>query len=73
MFKELLILSRITLTSQRTTWASVFTMDNSPTWALNFCSILCRDKAVRTEAMALLRDFPRRDAMWDTKVFLALY
>ncbi|KAF6808147.1 C6 zinc finger domain protein [Colletotrichum musicola] len=51
----------------------VFTMDSSsPTWPLGAAAMLCADGEVRADATELLRDFPRRDGLWDTQAFLTM-
>ncbi|KAK1977232.1 hypothetical protein LZ30DRAFT_601731 [Colletotrichum cereale] len=50
-----------------------FTMDsNGPTWPLGAAAMLCLDKGVQADALRLLRGFPRRDGLWDTRVFVGM-
>ncbi|KAG7067839.1 C6 zinc finger protein [Colletotrichum scovillei] len=73
-FSEILGMSRIVLEGQSSMDQSreVFTMDTSPSWAILSASIYCVDAHVRREAHRLLRDFPRRDGIWDTRLFAAI-
>ncbi|KAK1964311.1 hypothetical protein LY78DRAFT_682590 [Colletotrichum sublineola] len=50
-----------------------FTMNsNGSTWPLGAAAMLCFDEGVRADALRLLRDFPRRDGLWDTRVFVGM-
>ncbi|KAF6789022.1 C6 zinc finger domain protein, partial [Colletotrichum musicola] len=50
----------------------VFTMDMGPTWPLFLAGTRCRDAEVRNEAIRLLHEHPRRDGLWDSRIFYAL-
>lgn len=52
--------------------AEMFTMDMGPTWPLFLAGTRCRDPGVRDEAIRLLRENPRRDGLWDSRIFYAL-
>ncbi|TQN70562.1 Transcriptional regulatory protein moc3 [Colletotrichum shisoi] len=73
-FKEVVSMSQAVLEGQSPSEKSkeVFTMDTSPSWSLLSASIFCTDRAVREEAHFLLRDYPRRDGIWDTRLFAAV-
>ncbi|OHF03899.1 C6 zinc finger protein [Colletotrichum orchidophilum] len=73
-FSEILAMSRMVLEGQlgMDQTREVFTMDSSPSWAILCASIYCVDADVRNEAHCLLRDFPRRDGIWDTRLFAAI-
>ncbi|KZL84473.1 c6 zinc finger protein [Colletotrichum incanum] len=73
-FKDIVSMSRIVLEGQSFMDRSkeVFTMDNSPSWSLFSVSTFCVDAAVREEAHLLLRNYPRRDGIWDTRLFTAI-
>ncbi|GKT67050.1 C6 zinc finger protein [Colletotrichum tofieldiae] len=73
-FKEIVSMSRTVLEEQSSMDMSkeVFTMDNSPSWSLLSVSTFCVDATVREEAHLLLRDYPRRDGIWDTRLFTAI-
>ncbi|KAJ0160262.1 Transcriptional regulatory protein moc3 [Colletotrichum tanaceti] len=73
-FKKVVSMSRAVLEGQSPSDKSkeVFTMDTSPSWSLLSASTFCTDSAVREEAHFLLRDYPRRDGVWDTRLFTAI-
>ncbi|KXH25686.1 C6 zinc finger protein [Colletotrichum salicis] len=73
-FRKILAMSRMVLEGQSNMdqTREVFTMDTSPSWAILSASIYCVDADVRTDAHRLLRDFPRRDGIWDTRLFAAI-
>ncbi|TIC90056.1 putative transcriptional regulatory protein C15D4.02 [Colletotrichum higginsianum] len=73
-FKEVVSMSKTVLEGQSPSDQSkeVFTMDTSPSWSLLSASTFCMDPAVREEAHFLLRDYPRRDGIWDTRLFTAI-
>lgn len=50
----------------------VFTMDTSPSWPLFLAGMRCRDLEVRERAVRLLGRHPRRDGLWDSRMFHAL-
>jgi hypothetical protein len=52
--------------------AEVFTMDASPSWPLFLTGMRCRDLVVREQAVRLLGRHPRRDGLWDSRMFHAL-
>ncbi|KAK5658369.1 hypothetical protein OQA88_2345 [Cercophora sp. LCS_1] len=68
-FEELVRLSHTILENQPKPAGSteVFTMDHGPTSALFLVVLKCVDAKVRTEAMGLLKQYPRRDAFWDSR------
>lgn len=68
-FKEILRLSEVILTSQS---RETFSMDHGPTLPLFLAATKCVEQSVREEAARLLREYPRRDALWDTRNVLAL-
>ncbi|KAK2055509.1 hypothetical protein LY76DRAFT_187193 [Colletotrichum caudatum] len=66
---------RLTMTTTTTGAAAgeTFTMNsNCPTWPLGAAAMLCLDKGVQADALRLLREFPRRDGLWDTRVFVGM-
>ncbi|GKT61676.1 C6 zinc finger domain-containing protein [Colletotrichum tofieldiae] len=52
--------------------AEIFTMDMGPTWPLFLAGTRCREAEVRNEAIRLLYENPRRDGLWDSRIFYAL-
>ncbi|TDZ17283.1 Transcriptional regulatory protein moc3 [Colletotrichum orbiculare MAFF 240422] len=50
----------------------MFTMDMGPTWPLFMAGLRCRDPSVRNDAIQLLRQYPRRDGLWDSRIFYAI-
>jgi hypothetical protein len=70
-FQEIVRLSSIILPNQPKFGQSLetFTMDNGPSWPLFVTAARCRDAIVREEAMTLLNDYPRRDGLWDSRIF----
>lgn len=49
-----------------------FTLDNGPTLSLFLTSLKCRDRHVRSQALDLLRRYPRRDAFWSSHAAAAI-
>ncbi|ROT41687.1 hypothetical protein SODALDRAFT_308628 [Sodiomyces alkalinus F11] len=47
-------------------------VDGGVTWPLGLVSLHCRDPLVREEAIRVLRQYPRRDGLWDTRLFAAV-
>ncbi|KAL0930406.1 C6 zinc finger domain-containing protein [Colletotrichum truncatum] len=52
--------------------SEMFTMDMGPTWPLFLAGTRCRNPEVRNEAIRLLHENPRRDGLWDSRIFYAL-
>lgn len=52
--------------------AEIFTMDMGPMWPLFLAGTRCREADVRNEAIRLLHENPRRDGLWDSRIFYAL-
>ncbi|KZL76080.1 C6 zinc finger domain protein, partial [Colletotrichum tofieldiae] len=75
-FREYVTLSEEFLHLQKRltkTAGETFTMDSiSPTWPLGAAAMLCVDKDVQADASRLFREFPRRDGLWDTQVWLSM-
>ncbi|OLN81404.1 putative transcriptional regulatory protein C15D4.02-like protein 2 [Colletotrichum chlorophyti] len=75
-FREFITLSEEFLQMQHLQMSmkgEVFTMDSiSPTWPLGAASLLCMDEDARLHAQRLMRDYPRRDGLWDTHAFLSM-
>ena len=75
-FREMVRLSRTILESQPRVGGfesrEVFTMDTGPTWPLFITAVRCRDADVRSEAVELLQSHPRRDGLWDSRLFAAM-
>ncbi|KAK0714723.1 hypothetical protein B0H67DRAFT_220594 [Lasiosphaeris hirsuta] len=71
-FKEIVRLAAILLANQPKPagCAEVFTMDHGPVLALFTVASRCLDPQVRGEAVALLEQYPRRDAFWDSRAVL---
>lgn len=71
-FKEIVRLAAILLANQPKPagCAEVFTMDHGPSLALFTVATRCLDPQVRREAVALLEQYPRRDAFWDSRAVL---
>lgn len=76
IFREIVSLSEIVLHHQRDATSpaggEVFTMDTSPTYPLFIASMRCRDFEVREQAVRILGRHPRRDGLWDSRMFHAL-
>ncbi|KAL0932676.1 C6 zinc finger domain protein [Colletotrichum truncatum] len=73
-FKAIVSLCRIVLKGQDDSPQSakeVFTMDSGPTLPLVVAGVFCVDAETREEAHQLFRDYPRRDAIYDSRVFEA--
>ncbi|KAF6824762.1 C6 zinc finger domain protein [Colletotrichum musicola] len=74
-FKEMVSLSRTILScqlSERSSSQDVFSMETSPAWPLMFVGIFCHEQELREEARQLMRKYPRRDALWDSRAFEAV-
>ncbi|OIW28813.1 hypothetical protein CONLIGDRAFT_392739 [Coniochaeta ligniaria NRRL 30616] len=73
-FREIVRLSAILLPEQHNNGgeSEVFTIDNGPTMALFVVAVKCRDSAVRDEALCLLKKYPRRDGLWDSRAFAVI-
>ncbi|OHF03787.1 C6 zinc finger protein [Colletotrichum orchidophilum] len=52
--------------------AEVFTIEDGPTWPLCTVFLMCTMPGVRQAIVQLLKDFPRRDGLWDTSTFLVI-
>ncbi|TDZ37654.1 Aspercryptin biosynthesis cluster-specific transcription regulator atnN [Colletotrichum trifolii] len=73
-FKGIVALSRIVLSGQKEQMGpdkEVFSMDSSPSWALLLAGIFCHDENVRDDVRRLFQEYPRRDALWDSKAIEA--
>ncbi|KAK2016141.1 hypothetical protein LZ32DRAFT_645302 [Colletotrichum eremochloae] len=70
-FKRIVSMSRTVLEGQSSIDGSkeVFTMDTSPSWSLLTASTFCVDAEVRKDAHNLLKEYPRLDGIWDTRLF----
>ncbi|KAB5535167.1 hypothetical protein GE09DRAFT_1250236 [Coniochaeta sp. 2T2.1] len=73
-FREIVRLSAVLLPQQhkKSGGMEVFTIDNGPTMALFIVAVKCRDSEVRDDALRLLKKYPRRDGLWDSRAFAAL-
>ncbi|KAK2042050.1 C6 zinc finger protein [Colletotrichum somersetense] len=73
-FRQVVSMSRTVLEAQSFVDRSkeVFTMDSGLSWSLLTVSTYCADVKLRKEAQMLLREYPRRDGIWDTRLFAAL-
>ncbi|KAK1989912.1 C6 zinc finger protein [Colletotrichum falcatum] len=73
-FRQIVSMSRTVLEGQSPVgWSKeVFTIDSGPSWSLLTASTFCVDAEARKEARTLLREYPRRDGIWDTRLFAAL-
>ncbi|KAG7133425.1 hypothetical protein HYQ46_009295 [Verticillium longisporum] len=77
IYSEIVSLSSEILPRQRdmfgaVTQGDIFSMDAAVTFPLFQASMRCRDANVREAAMRLLQENPRRDGMWDSRMFEAL-
>ncbi|KAK2054448.1 hypothetical protein LY76DRAFT_628920 [Colletotrichum caudatum] len=73
-FRQIVSMSRRVLKGQSFVNRSkeVFTMESGLSWSLLTVSTYCADVKLRKEAQMLLREYPRRDGIWDTRLFAAL-
>lgn len=73
-FREIVRLSAVLLPQQHEEGrgSEVFTIDNGPTMALFVVSVKCREPDIREEALRLLKKYPRRDGLWDSRAFAAI-
>jgi hypothetical protein len=75
-YREIVELSRIFIESLPPEHASKsgrqFSMDNGPTWPLFVASHRSRDAEVRDAAIELLIQYPRRDTLWNSRMFAAI-
>ncbi|CRK42799.1 hypothetical protein BN1723_005422 [Verticillium longisporum] len=77
IYSEIVSLSSEILPRQRdmfgaVTQGDIFSMDSAVTFPLFQASMRCRDANVREAAIRLLQENPRRDGMWDSRMFEAL-
>ncbi|EEY15154.1 conserved hypothetical protein [Verticillium alfalfae VaMs.102] len=77
IYSEIVSLSSEILPRQRdmfgaVTQGDIFSMDAAVTFPLFQASMRCRDANVREAAIRLLQENPRRDGMWDSRMFEAL-
>ncbi|KAM0276935.1 hypothetical protein ACHAQH_006220 [Verticillium albo-atrum] len=77
IYREIMRLSDEILARQRERYApdmqgGIFSMDAAVTFPLFQTSMRCRDAGLREDAIRLLQENPRRDGMWDSRVFEAL-
>ncbi|KAF3355103.1 hypothetical protein VdG1_04315 [Verticillium dahliae VDG1] len=77
IYHEIVSLSSEILPRQRdmfgaVTQGDIFSMDSAVTFPLFQASMRCRDANVREAAIRLLQENPRRDGMWDSRMFEAL-
>lgn len=73
-FRDITSLSRqyLELQGRASDGQEMFTLEDSPTWALALSYVMCNAHDVKKEALSLLKDFPRRDGLWDTRVFVLM-
>lgn len=73
-FREIVRLSAVLLPQQHRMGggSEVFTIDNGPTMALFIVAVKCRDPEVREDALRLLKKYPRRDGLWDSRAFAVI-
>ncbi|KAM0325882.1 hypothetical protein ACHAQA_007185 [Verticillium albo-atrum] len=75
LYREIVRLSSEILPRQREKFGEngdIFSMDSAVTFPLFQTSMRCRNVAVREGAIRLLQENPRRDGMWDSRMFEAL-
>ncbi|KAL2758395.1 hypothetical protein ACRALDRAFT_1075011 [Sodiomyces alcalophilus JCM 7366] len=75
LFRETVSVAEVILrTSQEefTSAAHRTGVDGGVTWPLGLASLYCRDPLVREEAIRVLRQYPRRNGLWDTRLFAAV-
>jgi len=73
-FREIVRLGGVLLPQQHRNGGGteVFTIDNGPTMALFIVAVKCRDSEVRDDALRLLKKYPRRDGLWDSRAFATI-
>ncbi|KAL0931296.1 C6 zinc finger protein [Colletotrichum truncatum] len=73
-FRDIVKLSRqyLELQGQPSDGQERFTLEDSPTWALSMSFVMCNAPDLRDEVISLFEQYPRRDGLWDTRVFVAL-
>jgi hypothetical protein len=73
-FRKIVRLSEVLLPQQHKKGGGteVFTIDNGPTMPLFVVTSKCRDAEVRDDALRLLKKYPRRDGLWDSRAVAAI-
>ncbi|KAF9877869.1 C6 zinc finger protein [Colletotrichum karsti] len=73
-FRDVVKLSRqyLELQGQPSDGQERFTLEDSPTWALALSFVMCKEPDVRNDILALFKQYPRRDGLWDTRIFVLL-
>ncbi|KAI8279169.1 hypothetical protein K4K56_012846 [Colletotrichum sp. SAR 10_98] len=73
-YQEVVELGHQLFEYQKRSWGDgeMFTMDTGPTWPIFMAGTRCRDPEVRSEAIRLLHENPRRDGLWDSRIFYAM-
>ncbi|KAK2749490.1 C6 zinc finger domain protein [Colletotrichum kahawae] len=74
-FKTIVSLCRVVMSGQHhgpDVEKEVFTVESSPTWPLMIVGVFCADPEVRKDVNQLMRDYPRRDGIWDSRAFDAV-
>ncbi|KAM0274864.1 hypothetical protein ACHAQH_007789 [Verticillium albo-atrum] len=47
-------------------------LDGGITWQLSLVALYCRDPLVREDAIRIMERYPRREGLWDTRIFVAV-
>ncbi|CRK12321.1 hypothetical protein BN1723_009695 [Verticillium longisporum] len=55
-----------------TTPAHRVSLDGGITWQLSIVALYCRDPLVREDAIRIMERYPRREGLWDTRIFVAV-
>ncbi|KAF0325769.1 C6 zinc finger domain protein [Colletotrichum asianum] len=74
-FKTIVSLCKIVMSGQHhgpDVEKEVFTVESSPTWPLMIVGVFCADPEVRKDVNQLMREYPRRDGIWDSRAFDAI-
>ncbi|KAM0323174.1 hypothetical protein ACHAQA_009024 [Verticillium albo-atrum] len=61
-----------TIHSGFTSPAHRVSLDGGVTWQLSLVALYCRDPLVREDAIRIMNAYPRREGLWDTRLFLAV-
>jgi hypothetical protein len=72
MFKEIVEMARIQLSSLAVMHDPTFSFDMQNVWPLFVVAKKCRDPIVRREAIRLLGEWPRREGIWDSVIASAV-